>query len=62
VWDLGFKPIDAASFGRKTPRVVSPDLPPVPTPWPEARTLAAEEGEAALAPALTGSDDEDEAR
>jgi hypothetical protein len=60
VWDLGFKPIDADSIGRKTPRVVSPDLLTVPTPWPEALTLAAEES-AAAEPALMGSD-EDEAR
>ena len=45
---------------RKTPRVVSPDLLTVPTPWPEALTLAAEES-AAAEPALMGSD-EDEAR
>lgn len=43
VWDLGFKPIDLAAVGRKTDRVVSPDMPPVPTPWPEAIELAGEE-------------------
>lgn len=63
VWDLGFKPIDADSIGRKTPRVVSPDLPPVPTPWPEALTLAAgEDASAAAEPAVTGADDDDGAR
>ena len=43
VWDRGFEPIKTDAVGRKTPRVVSPDLPPVPSPWPEARALAAEE-------------------
>ena len=43
VWGLGFEPIKTDAVGRKTPRVVSPDLPPVPSPWPEARALAAEE-------------------
>jgi len=43
VRDLGFDPIDVGAVGRKTERVVSADLPPVPTPWPEAMTLAAEE-------------------
>jgi hypothetical protein len=57
VWDLGFKPIEADSIGRKTPRVVSPDLHPVPTPWPEALTLAAEEGVSAAEPDRTRSDD-----
>jgi hypothetical protein len=63
VWDLGFKPIEAEAVGRKTPRVVSPDLLSVPTPWPEALVLAAEEGAAAGAePVMTGADDEAEAR
>ena len=58
---LGFEPIDLDAVGRKTERVVSADLPPVPTPWPEAMALAAEES-AAAEPMPEGSDDDEAPR
>jgi hypothetical protein len=40
---LGFEPLDPAAAGRRTPRTLSVGLPPVPTPWPEARAGAGPE-------------------
>jgi hypothetical protein len=34
---LGFRPLDPAAAGRRTPATLTADLPPVPTLWPEAR-------------------------
>jgi hypothetical protein len=39
---VGFKPLDPAAAGRRTSRVATADLPPVPTSWPEARTTGPE--------------------
>jgi hypothetical protein len=40
---LGFEPLDPAAAGRRTPRSLTAELPPVPTQWPEARAAAGSE-------------------
>lgn len=47
VWDLGFEAVDAAAAGRQTERVVVPELPPVPSPWPEAASVRSDPAVAA---------------
>jgi len=62
-WNAGIVARSTDAVGRTTPRVVSPDRLSVPTPWPEARALAAEEGGvAAMEPVREESDGGGEVR